>query len=57
MECVSIISADDGSCCTILVRDGADVVELAGKNNAWRTLLKAVMKMKILKLRKLFAIV
>jgi hypothetical protein len=39
------------------VRDGADVVELAGKNNAWRTLLKAVMKMKILKLRKLFAIV
>jgi hypothetical protein len=51
MGCVSIISADDGSC-TIFLRDGIDVIELAGKNNPWRTLFKAVLKMKVLKLRK-----
>jgi hypothetical protein len=53
MERVSIISGDDGSC-SIFVRNGTDVVELAGMNNPWSTLFKAIVKMKLLKLKKIF---
>jgi hypothetical protein len=52
MERISIISGDDGSC-SIFVRDGVDVVELAGMNNPWRTLFKALVKIKLLKIKKM----
>jgi hypothetical protein len=51
MERVSIISSDDGYC-NIFVRSGEDVIELAGRNNPWRKLFEAILKMKVLKSRK-----